>query len=476
MKCTTCSFPKRASWLCFSAILIAWIATPNITRGQEQARFQMVPETLSTDDPSWVPLFNGRDFTGWHGRPTVDPRKWSTTSETDKAKWDQEIEQHWKVDGDEIVNDGQGAYLTTNAEFGDFELRLEYKIVAGCDSGIYLRGIPQVQIWDPDAANNRPNGNEKGSGGLWNNPAGWAGKDPLVRADRPVGEWNTMQIRLIGERCWVWLNDQPVVIDARLHDYFAKGMPLVQRGPIQLQTHGAEIRFRNVSIAEIGGADANPLLRQALEYRLAPEGHQMTVMFNQQDLTGWAGATDNYTVTDGAIQCQPGKGGVLHTQGTYGDFVASLEFQLPPAGNNGLAIRYPTQKELQELGKNAMNGDSAYIGMTELQVLDDGHPNYASIDPRQAHGSAYGMAQAHRGYLRPVGQWNQQIVTVQGSKIQVELNGTRILDTDLSSITEYMSNTPHPGKERTRGHFGFAGHSDPVKFRNIAIVELPRAD
>lgn len=418
------------------------------------------------------PLFNGTDFSGWHGRPTVDPRKWNETSEQDKAKWNQEIADHWKVEGGEIVNDGNGAYLTTNAEFGDFELALQYKIVPGCDSGIYLRGIPQVQIWDPDAENNRPNGNEKGSGGLWNNPAGWAGKDPLVRADNPIGEWNTMRIRLVGEHCWVWLNDKAVVIDARLHDYFAKGMPLIKKGPIQLQTHGAEIRFRNLALTEYSADEANKILTAAEDTYLAQSKTKFDPLFNGSDLTGWTGAKDNYTVSDGAIQCMAGKGGVLHTEKTYSDFVARLDFQLPPAGNNGLAIRYPSVKELAEMGKNAMNGDAAYIGMTELQVLDDGHPNYATIDPRQAHGSAYGMVAAHRGYLRPAGEWNHQVVTVDGSKIQVELNGTRILETDLSTISEYMSNTPHPGKERTQGHFGFAGHSDPVKFRNIHMREL----
>ena len=416
-----------------------------------------------------VMLFNGKDFSGWHGRPTVDPRKWSTTPDADKAKWNQEIADHWKVEGNEIVNDGQGAYLTTNGEYGDFDLSLDYKIVAGCDSGIYLRGIPQVQIWDPDAENNRKNGNEKGSGGLWNNPAGWAGKDPLVRADKAIGEWNTMRIRLVGEHCWVWLNDKEVVVDARLHDYFAPGMPLIARGPIQLQTHGAEIRFRNVSVKELSAEEANKILSQSEEAGLAKASSKFETLFNGTDLSGWKGANGNYTVTEGAIQCMQGKGGVLYSEKSYGDFVFRVDFQLPPAGNNGLAIRYPSVEEIEKLPKDLRHGDAAYVGMTELQILDDGHPNYEKIDPRQAHGSAYGMAAAKRGYLRPVGQWNHEVVTVTGSKIQVELNGTRILDADLSTINEYMANTPHPGKERTSGHIGFAGHSDPVRFRNISI-------
>ena len=278
-----------------------------------------------------------------------------------------------------------------------------------------------------------------------------------------------MRIRLVGEHCWVWLNDKEVVVDARLHDYFAPGMPLIARGPIQLQTHGAEIRFRNVSVKELSAEEANKVLSQSEEAGLAKASSKFETLFNGTDLSGWKGANGNYTVTEGAIQCMQGKGGVLYSEKSYGDFVFRVDFQLPPAGNNGLAIRYPSVEEIEKLPKDLRHGDAAYVGMTELQILDDGHPNYEKIDPRQAHGSAYGMAAAKRGYLRPVGQWNHEVVTVTGSKIQVELNGTRILDADLSTINEYMANTPHPGKERTSGHIGFAGHSDPVRFRNISI-------
>ena len=421
-----------------------------------------------------VPIFNGKDFSNWHGRSTTDPAKYPTIDAAQKAKWDQEIKDHWSIVDGVIVNDGKGAYLTTNQEFGDFEFSFDYWIVAGSDSGVYLRGVPQVQIWDPDAANNKPNGNEKGSGGLWNNPAGWAGKDPLVRADKPIGEWNAMRIRLIGELCTVWLNDKCVVKNARLHNYFAKGEPLNAKGPIQLQTHGAEIRWRNLKLVEFSGDEANALLRKTEEETLAEAGQKFDSLFNGKDLTGWAGSTDNYTVEDGTIQCQKGKGGVLHSEKTFGDYVMRVDFQLPPAGNNGLVVRYPTKAEFEAMPKEKRSADGAYVGMTELQVLDDGHANYKSLDPRQAHGSAYGMAAAKRGFLRPTGQWNHEVVTVQGSTIKVELNGTQILDTDLSKVTEYMANSPHPGKDRKSGHVGFAGHSDPVRFKNIEIRSIAK--
>ncbi len=416
-------------------------------------------------------LFNGKDFKNWHGRPTIDPRKWDSTPDTDKAKWDHEIEEHWRIEDGVIVNDGQGAYLTTNEEFGDFELSLEYQMVPGCDSGIYLRGNPQVQIWDPDAENNKGNGNEKGSGGLWNNPKDWPGKDPTKRADRKVGEWNTMRVRLIGERCTVWLNDICVVEHQRMHNYFSPGEPLFQRGPIQLQTHGAQIKWRNIMLHEIGPDEAVTLLRQS-EQGAGDTKLVFNSLFNGKDLSGWQGSEDSYTVVDGTIQCKAGKGGVLHSRDIFADYVFRVDFRLPPAGNNGLVMRYPSRSEIESTPEYKANGDGAYIGMCELQVLDDGHANYATIDPRQAHGSAYGMVPAKRGFLRPAGQWNHEIVTVQGSTIVVELNGTRILETDLSTITKYMNDSPHPGKTRTKGHVGFAGHSDPVQFRNIDVRSL----
>ena len=137
-----------------------------------------------------------------------------------------------------------------------------------------------------------------------------------------------------------------------------------------------------------------------------------------------------------------------------------MQFKLPPGGNNGLAIRYPGE------------GDSAYGGMCEVQTLDNTAEKYAELDPRQYHGSAYGMVAAHRGFLRPTGQWNYQEVTVIGATIRVELNGYVILDADLSQVDSYMNESPHPGKDRVSGHFGFAGHGDAVQYREISIREL----
>lgn len=409
-------------------------------------------------------LFNGADLSGWRGASTVDPRKfWALTEEEQekqRATSLADINEHWSVENGELINDGHGLYLTTDKDYGDIELWVDYKTVAKADSGIYLRGTPQVQIWDYTKEGGKWNiGADKGSGGLWNNSKGAPGKDPLVLADKPFGEWNRFRIIQVGSRTSVWLNGKLVVDNAILENFwgkrdkdaFAKTRPLFAKGPIQLQTHGGEIRWRNVFVREIPAEEANKLLR----------GDDMAFkpVFNGKDLTGWEGPVQNYEVKDGAIVCKPGKGGTIYTKDEYEDFVVRLEFKLPPGGNNGLAVRYPG------------SGDAAYTGMCELQVLDSEHEKFKDrIDPRQAHASAYGMVPAHRGFLRSNDEWNYQEVTVKGSTIKVELNGNVILDADLSTVTKFMGRPV--AKDRTKGHFGFAGHSDPVQFRNVSIKRL----
>jgi len=402
-------------------------------------------------------LFNGEDLAGWRGMGTENPYLLAAKSAEEQAaffaKNQPGIDAHWKAVDGVLVNDGEGPYLTTIDDFGDIELWVDYKTVPKADSGIYLRATPQVQIWDPTETEKFKIGADKGSGGLWNNSPGAPGKDPLVLADKPFGEWNRFRIVQVGARTSVWLNDKLVVDHAIMENYWDRAKPLLRRGPIQLQTHGGEICWRNVMVREIGSEEANRWLRDHA-------GDGFEPVFNGTDLAGWAGATDSYEVVDGAIRCKPGKGGTLHTTAEYGDFVARLEFRLPPGGNNGLAIRYPG------------SGDTAYTGMCELQVLDSEHPKYQELDARQHHGSVYGVVAAERGYLRPTGEWNEQEVTVKGSRIKVELNGSVILDADVAAVKDFMGGTPHPGIGRTTGFFGFAGHGDAVEFRNVAIKRL----
>jgi len=205
--------------------------------------------------PGFTTLFNGRDLTGWRGGDTFDHRALLAMPAEERAAkiatWTASMKEHWRAENNELVNDGQGAYATTEKDYGDFELLVEYRTVPLADSGIYLRGVPQVQIWDYTEKAKFELGADKGSGGLWNNSAGAPGKDPLVLADKPFGQWNAFRILMVGSKVTVWLNGKLVVDHATLENYYDRKTPIPARGPIQLQTHGGEIRWRNIFIREI---------------------------------------------------------------------------------------------------------------------------------------------------------------------------------------------------------------------------------
>jgi 3-keto-disaccharide hydrolase len=213
-------------------------------------------------------LFDGKDLTGWRGRqPNYDPAAEAKLSKEElaakQAEWNAARDQHWKVDTakTEIVSDGQSPHLATAKDYGDFEFQVEWLMVSpNGDSGVYLRGYPQVQVWDPDNPREVTNGAPKGSGALWNNNPENPGKWPLVKADNPVGQWNTFKIKMVGSRVWVSLNGKPTVDGQVLDNYFDRAAPIVARGPIELQTHGSEIRFRNIFIREIPAAEAKATL------------------------------------------------------------------------------------------------------------------------------------------------------------------------------------------------------------------------
>ena len=203
-------------------------------------------------------LFNGKDLSGWigmnfhqiKGGPAAFRKMAPDAQKKILDKNWKDVLEHWSVDKGELVNDGHGVYLTTAEDYGDFELLLDYKTVAKADSGIYLRGVPQVQIWDTTEAGGKWKIKANlGSGGLYNNKG--EGKHPLVHADKPFGEWNHLRIIMKGENVTVYLNDKLVVDNKKMDNYYEKDKPIYKTGPIQLQTHGGEIRFRNVFLKKI---------------------------------------------------------------------------------------------------------------------------------------------------------------------------------------------------------------------------------
>ena len=190
-----------------------------------------------------------------------------------------------------------------------------------------------------------------------------------------------------------------------------------------------------------------------------------TSLFNGKDLSGWVGNKESYTAKNGEIIVSPAEGeswgGNLLTVKEYSNFILRFEFQLTSGANNGLAIRAPLEEDVTFLGH-------------ELQILDNTADKYKDLKPYQYHGSLYGIMPAKRGYLQPIEQRNQQEVYVNGSIVKVTLNGTVILNGDLNEVTKdgTMDEHNHPGLQKKKGHIGFIGHGDRLKFRNISIKEL----
>lgn len=205
------------------------------------------------------------------------------------------------------------------------------------------------------------------------------------------------------------------------------------------------------------------LLSISVEAQVKSVDSDFISLFNGTNLDGWVGNKESYKAVDGMIVIDPkgNGGGNLYTEKEYGDFILRFEFQLTPGANNGLGIHAP------------LTGDAAYVGK-ELQILDNTAEKYAELHEYQYHGSVYGVIPAKRGYLKPVGEWNQEEVIVQHPKIKIILNGEVILEGDYleASKNGTLDGKDHPGLQRSSGHIGFLGHGDVVHFKNIRIKEL----
>ena len=203
----------------------------------------------NTPPEGFVALFNGKDLTNWKGLlkgPNDNPIKRAQLTPEQLAKAQEEADQnmraHWKVEDGALVFDGKGRSMATAKDYGDFEMYVDWKILANGDSGLYVRGTPQIQIWDPEK-------NPVGSGGLFNNQKNPS--KPSTCADKPVGQWNSFWIKMVGERVWVKLNDVLVVDGVILENYWDRKQPIFPTGQIELQNHGNTLYFKNIYIKEL---------------------------------------------------------------------------------------------------------------------------------------------------------------------------------------------------------------------------------
>ncbi|RAJ10075.1 uncharacterized protein DUF1080 [Arenibacter echinorum] len=405
-------------------------------------------------DKGFESIFNGKDFTGWEGlvqNPIARSKMSARKLAAEQAKANEQMMKDWYIENGVIGFKGEGYNnICTVKDYGDFEMLVDWKITNGGDSGIYLRGTPQVQIWDIARVDA---GAQVGSGGLYNNQKHES--KPLQVADNPIDEWNTFRIKMVGERVTVHLNGVLVTDNVVLENYWDRKQAIFAKEAIELQAHGEDLGFRNIYVREIGSGD------DQLTEEEKKEGFKS--LLNGKDLDHWVGNKTDYIMENNELLVRPKRGGHgnLFTAEEYSDFIFRFDFKLTPGANNGLGIHAP------------LEGDAAYEGK-ELQILDDTAEIYANLQPYQYHGSVYGIIAAKRGALNPVGEWNSQEVIVKGNHVKITLNGTVIVDGDWKEASKNgtADHKEHPGLERNTGHIGFLGHGAELAFRNIRIKDL----
>ena len=405
-------------------------------------------------DYGFVSLFNGADLTGWKalvGNPATRAKMSASALQAAEDSANEKTKGDWIAKDGLLIFTGHGNNLATTKKYGNIEMYVDWKITPKGDAGIYLRGTPQVQIWD---TSRRKVGAQVGSGGLYNNQK--QESKPLTVADNKVGDWNRFHIVMKGDTVTVYLNGVLVTDHVPLENYWDRSMPLFPREQIELQAHGTQVAYRNIYVRELPSNTPDTLTPQEKKQGFVS-------LFDGTDLKQWTGNKSGYIVKDGVIEVDPydGSGGNLYTKDEFGNFIFRFEFQLTPGANNGIGIRAP------------LEGDAAYVGM-EIQVLDNEAPKYKDLHIYQYHGSVYGVIPAKRGFLLPTGEWNKEEIIAKGNKIKVILNGTVILDGDIKEASKNgtMDHKDHPGLLRKTGHIGFLGHGDVVRFRNVRVKRL----
>ena len=414
----------------------------------------------------FTPLFNGKNLEGWHGMKgdfnpyTLNAMEASKRTEQ-IAKWTEDAKKHWTVENGELVNDGKGPILTTDKDYGDIELFIDYKTVPKADSGIYLRATPQVQIWDYTKEGGKWNLDaDKGSGGLWNNSMGAPAK---IRwcwpTSRSASGTPSASFRSASASRSISTTSSSSITPA----WKTTGTAAQEAAPAAR----ARSSCKRTAARSAGATSSSARSRRPRPTRSCASTARRASRPSSTARTSPAGPGRSKTTRSRTAPSSASRKRAATSTRRSSTPISSpaWNISLPPGGNNGLAIRYPGK------GRTA-----SQVGMCEVQILDDDAPKYAKLDPRTVqrlglrHGGRRTAATCGRS-----GEWNFMEVTVRGPTLQVELNGTRILDTDLSKVTEgSRTKARTPARIALVGHFGFCGHNDPVAFRNIEIKRLEK--
>ena len=354
---------------------------------------------------SWKTLFDGSSTASWRSfRGKEFPAK------------------GWTVDNGALRNvaGAGGGDLTTVDEYGDFDLRFEWKVGEGANSGVMYRSsetesapwatAPEYQILD-DAKH------ADGKDPRTSAASCYALYEGVGRVLKPVGEFNEGRVVAVGTRVEHWLNGVRVVsFDTASEGWKAKvksskfkdltKFGLMTQGRIVLQDHSDDVWYRNVKIRSFGGGAPRRLL-------------------NGKDFTGWthhlepAGAIDGtWSFVDGVLVCKGQPAGYVRTTEDFDNFILRVAWRFSPVtkadGNSGVLFRmtgpdkiWPRSLEAQLMSKTA--GDFYRIGGFSIETDAD---------------RTKGVRVRHLGFAEnAVGDWNHYEIEVDGGNVELRING-----------------------------------------------------
>ena len=403
----------------------------------------------------FVPLFNGEDLTGWKGvnvkekfnwpgvrRAAVPEKLWEMQAEGDRL-----MREHWHVRDGVLFFDGLegGESIAAKKDYGNLEMIADWRLLrVWGDTGFYLRGMPQVQVWDPNMWGGQ------GSGCIWNNKDALSAA--LVRADRPIGDWNRCRMRLVGDKVTVWLNGVKVVDGVTYENCRQPGAPIPLIDQVELQCHGDPVEFRNIFIKELPEA-----AEDIPDPASAERGERIDLLEN--GMAGWRasdpklrmgwsvkdGVLSNCVTEDPAKMLRGGSGGthLVTKREDFFDFDLSYDVLVEKKCNSGVYLR----------------------GRYEIQVND----SYGRKVGCHNMGALYDLIAPMVSAEKPAGEWQHVDLTLYKRHLTVVLNDVRIIDNKpIAGVTPAAMNWD----ETVPGPILLQGDHSNASFKNMILTKI----
>lgn len=421
----------------------------------------------AAEDEKFTPLFNGKDLTGW--------KIVNVAPDTFTVK-----------DGIIVSTGKPTGTIRTERMYENFILELEWRhMVAGGNAGVFIWGDPLTAVGTPfsrgievQVLDGRETASYTSHGdvfGIWGatmkpdrpHPGGWARCLPSEKRCKPSPEWNHYRIECNNGVLKLHVNGKEVSGASECNP---------RKGYICLESEGSECHFRNIKIREL--PSTNPP-----KEAIADEAEGFTPLLFDAELSQWkqvAGNEGHWVLKDwqlhydGKSEAKEASDKHLWTKKEYGDFVLVCDWRLPnkpvkkewplvkpngddvlgedgkpklvtvdDAGNSGILLRGFEHAQANICCRPVGSGE-----ITEFRVNKKYPPEVrAAVTPKKRAD-------------RPVGQWNRFIITMQGDRVTVVLNGELIID---------RAQLPDVPK---RGPIGLQHHEEPVQFGNIFVREL----